>query len=423
VINNFIYDIAVVGAGPAGVMSAIRAGWHKKNVILIEKNSSIGKKILLTGRGRCNITNLAPIETFIEVFGKEGSFFRSAFSAFFNRDLIDFFKKGGLPLKAERQGRVFPVTDRASSVVEILKKSLLKNKIKVLYDTRLKDIKKQKGLFELETEKRDKIYAKKVILAAGGASYKITGSSGDGFRLAKKLGHSIISLKPALVPLKTEEVWVKDLAGLSLKNIRLIFKYGRKKITSDIGELIFTHFGLSGPLVLDLSGRIVSLLGKHEKIFLFIDLKPGLKPEELEARLLREFDAQRNARLKNILKSLLPQRLISIFLNIAGLLPQKKINQVSRKERQALIKFLKAFPLTIKGSLPIEEAMVTNGGVSRKEIDPRSMESKIIPGFYFAGEIIDGCASSGGYNLQQAFSTGFLAGESAVYTLRKNRSL
>jgi len=396
-------------------MAAICANTLKKNVALIEKNNSIGKKILLTGKKRCNLTNIAPLNAFIEVFGPQGKFLRSAFTKFFNNDLVNFFKARGLPLKTERQGRVFPVTDKASSVVEVLKKCLLEENIEILYNARLANINKKNGFFELEMSSKDKIYTKKVILATGGKSYKVTGSSGDGYRISEKLGHNIIPLRSALVPLKTKEPWVKQLQGLPLKNIRLKFKYGNKKIISDIGEIIFTHFGLSGPLVLDLSGKIVSLLDEHKDISLFVDLKPGLDSEQLEKRLLREFNAGKNTQLKNLMKDLLPHRLISVFLHIAGILPEKRVNQLSRKERHAMISLLKALPLTIVGALAIEEAMVTNGGISTKEINPRTMESRIVPGLYFAGEIIDGCASSGGYNLQQAFSTGFLAGQSAAY--------
>ena len=289
-----VYDIAVIGAGAAGIMAALQVGLLKKNVVLIERNRSIGKKILLTGMGRCNITNIAAINTFIEKFGRQGNFLRSAFFAFFNHDLIEFFRARGLALKIERQGRVFPATDRACSVVEVLREYLLENKVGLLYNMRLLNIKKKKDFFQLNMENKDNIYAKKIILATGGASFKRTGSSGDGFRIVKKLGHTIVPLKPALVPLKTKEPWVKQLQGLSLKNARIIFKYGNKKITSDVGEIIFTHFGVSGPLVLDLSGRIVSILDEHREISLFLDLKPGLKPEQLENRLLREFSARKN---------------------------------------------------------------------------------------------------------------------------------
>lgn len=407
------YDIVVVGAGAAGTMAAIRAGQLGKKVVLVEKNPSLGKKILLTGKGRCNITNSAPIEDFIEKFGKQGLFLRSAFFRFFNRDLINFFSLNGLELKTERQGRVFPVTDKAFSVQETLKKCLLKNNVKVIYNTTLIAIERKDRVFKLDLKSDNKIRAKKVILATGGSSFRITGSTGDGFRIAQKLGHTLTQLKPALVPLKVKEQWVKELQGLSLKNIRVILKCGKKKITSSIGEVIFTHFGVSGPLILDLSGRIVGLLDEFKEIGLSIDLKPGLTPEKLKARLIREFKANGNTSLKNIMKSFLPGRLTDVFLGISGADAAKKGNQVTKKERHVLLNLLKSFPLTITGSLPIEEAMVTAGGVSTKEINPRTMESKLVPGLYFAGEIIEGAAQSGGYNLQQAFSTGFLAGESA----------
>jgi predicted Rossmann fold flavoprotein len=408
-----IYDIAVVGAGPAGTMAAIRAGQLKKNVVLIERNNFIGKKILLSGKGRCNVTNIAPIDRFIEKFGRQGAFLKSAFFTFFNQDLIDFFKSKGLELKAERQGRIFPVTDSSRSIVEVLKEYLLENKVQILYNMRLLDIKRKEGFFQLHLEGRGRLDAKKVVLATGGASYKITGSTGDGFRIARRLGHTIVPLRPGLVPLKTKELWVKELQGLTLKNIRITFAYGKKKIVSDIGELLFTHFGVSGPLVLDLSNKIISILEEHKEVHLFIDLKPGLQTEQLEKRLLNEFNARGNTELKNIMKSLLPRRLIPVFINLSGLEPEKKANQITQKERRSMTNLLKALPLTIIGSLPIEEAMITDGGISTREINSRTMESKITPGLYFAGEIIDGCAWSGGYNLQQAFSTGYLAGEKA----------
>jgi len=413
----YIYDIAVVGAGPAGTMAAIRAGQLKKNVVLIERNDSIGKKILLSGRGRCNISNTAPVDKFIEKFGKQGAFLRPAFFTFFNQDLIDFFESKGLELKAERQGRIFPVTDSAHSVVEVLKEYLLENRVQILYNMRLRDIKRENGFFQLYIEADGRVAARKVILTTGGASYKMTGSTGDGFRIARRLGHTVVPLKPGLIPLRTRESWIKKLQGLTLKNIRITFVYGKKKIVSDVGEFLFTHFGVSGPLVLDLSNKIISILEEYKEVHLFIDLKPGLNPEQLEKRLLDEFNAKGNTELKNIMKSLLPHSLIPVFIHLSGIQPEKKANQITQKERRLIMDLLKAFPLTIIGSLPIEEAMITDGGISIKEIDPRTMESKVIPGLYFAGEIIDGCASSGGYNLQKAFSTGYLAGEKAASIL------
>jgi len=408
-----IYDIAVIGGGPAGIMAAIRAGQLKKNVVLIERNDSLGKKILLSGKGRCNVTNIAPIEKFVEKFGETGQFLKPALYGFFNQDLIDFFESRGLRLKTERQGRVFPVTDRAHSIVEVLKRYLEENNVQILYDMRLLDLEIKDRLFLLHLEGNKRVSARKVILATGGASYKATGSTGDGFRIAERVGHNIVPLRPALVPLKTKELWVKELQGLTLKNIRITFVYDKKKIVSDVGELLFTHFGVSGPLILDLSKEIVSVLEKRKQVRLLIDIKPGLRPEQIEKRLLNEFNVRGKSQIKNIMKGLLPQRLIPVLIRLLGIEPEKRGNQITQNERRLIQDLLKGLPLTIIGSLPLEEAMVTDGGISTKEINPRTMESKIVPGLYFAGEIIDGCAPSGGYNLQKASSTGYLAGEKA----------
>jgi predicted Rossmann fold flavoprotein len=408
------YDIAVIGGGAAGTMAAIRAAGREKRVILIERNDSIGRKILITGKGRCNITNTAPIDMFIERFGKEGQFLRSAFYAFSNEDLVEFFRSNGLEMKFERQGRVFPATDKASSVVEVLERSLKDNNVEIVYNARLAGIKKEGHIFTLELEGNPSIEASRVIIATGGASYKATGSTGDGFNIAERLGHKIAPLKPGLVPLVTKEAWVKSLQGIGLENIRITFECGKKKIRSGVGELMFTHFGVSGPLVLDLSGDIMMLLEKHKEVKLFIDMKPGMREEQLESSILHKFKMKGESQLKNIMKDMLPNKLIDLFLKLAGVSPGKETNQVTQDDRRAIIRMLKAVPLTVTGSLPIEEAMVTGGGVSIKEIDPRTMESKVVPGLYFAGEVIEGFASSGGYNLQQAFSTGYLAGESAA---------
>ena len=409
-----IYDIAVVGAGPAGMMAAIRAGELKKNVILIERNDSPGKKILLTGKGRCNVTNTAPIDEFISRFGRQGLFLRQAFNAFSYSELAEFFRKQGLELEVERQGRVFPKTDKAISVVRALEKALSDNNVKVLYNARLLSLHKKSGVFTLNLQDNNAVQAKKVILATGGASFKATGSTGDGFHIAKQLGHTYVPLTPGLVPLKTKEPWVKEVQGLTLKNIRLDFTFNNKKITSEIGELLFTHFGVSGPLVLDLSNEIIRLVGEHKEVKLNIDLKPGLTKEQLEKRLLSDIAAQGNKNLSNLMKELLPLSMIPVFVQLSKLDGAKKCAYVTQKERQVIINLLKAFPLTIIGSLALEEAMVTYGGVSTKEIDPRTMESRIVHSLYFAGEIIDASAPSGGYNLQQAFSTGYLAGEQAA---------
>ena len=408
------YDIAVIGAGASGTMAAIRAGQLKKKVVLIERNDAVGRKILLTGKGRCNITNAAPMDAFLEKFGKHGEFYRTAFHVFSNEDLVEFLKSGGLEVKTERQGRVFPVSDKASSVVDVLMAYLVENNVEMLYNMRLLDIMKVEEGFILKFDGKTDVSAKKVILATGGKSYKETGSTGDGFAISEGLGHKIMSLKPGLVPLKTKEEWVRQLQGLALENIRITFEYGRKKLVSDIGELMFTHFGVSGPLVLDLSHEALDMAEGKGALRLFIDLKPALKEAELEQRIVKELAAKGNIGIKNFMKDFLPKRLIEVFLDLAKVKHETKTNQLTQGQRISIIKLFKAFAVTITGPLAIEEAMVTGGGVSTKEIDPRTMESRRVKGLYFAGEIIEGAAASGGYNLQQAFSTGYLAGEKAA---------
>lgn len=412
-----LYDIVVVGAGPAGMMAAIRAGQLGKKVMLIEKNDTIGKKLKITGSSRCNITNTASLDTFMEKFGRKGAFFRSAFAIFSNKRLMSFFESKGLKFKVEENGRVFPISDKSRSVIKVLKEYLSENRVKINYKTSLVRIKNKKDYFSLDLGNDNYMATKKVIIATGGISYASTGSTGDGFKVAEKLGHKITPLKPGLVPLMVREEYVKDLQGISLQNARLTFKYGKKKIISDVGNLIFTHFGISGPLVLDLSNQIVLVLEKNETINLFIDLKPEMTVPELENKLISEFENHSRTEFKNFMKLFVPNRMIPIFVELLGINPKKKVNQVNKEERNKVINLLKAFPLTITGTLQINKAMVTCGGISKKEIDPQIMESKIIDGIYFAGEIIDFCAPSGGYNLQQAFSTGYLAGESAAKSL------
>jgi len=409
-----LFDIAVMGGGAAGIMASVRAGELGKSVVLIERNDSLGKKILMTGKGRCNITNTAPIDVFIKKFSPGGEFFRTAFFTFSTEDLMEFFRSKGLELRVERQGRVFPVTDKAKSVVSVLEECLKDSGVNIVYNTRITAVERKDGYFILASEDSDPIEAKKVVIAAGGASYKATGSTGDGFKIAERLGHSISPLKPALVPLKTKEPWVKDLQGLGLENIRITFRLGSKTLESEVGELMFTHFGVSGPLVLDMSGDIVSALEKHKEIPMTIDLKPGLRIEQLESKLVHKFTVKGSVQIRTLMQDMLPKRMVDLFLLLLNMPTGKRANQITKTDRQAIINMLKALPLTITGSLPIEEAMVTGGGVSRKDINPRTMESRIAPGLYFAGEVIEGAAPSGGYNLQQAFSTGYLAGENAA---------
>lgn len=405
--------IAVIGAGPAGIMASIRAAELNQDVTLIEKNLSLGKKLLLSGKGRCNLTNACDLDSFLQRFSNNGQFLRDAFRKFFNQDLMHFFEKRGLKLKVERQLRVFPASDRSVSILEVLKKELQDKKVKIIYESKMKDIiLMDKKVRAVLLENGTLISADRIILATGGVSYAFTGSTGDGINIAQKLGHKITSVKPGLVALKTRQRY--NLDGLTLKNIRLKFSEGNKNIISEIGELLFTDFGISGPLVLTLSGRIIDWINEGKSVSLEIDLKPALSQEQLEVRLLREFKLNSKKTIKGIAKSLLPQSLIEVFLNISNIMPSKKVSQITQAERKALVSLLKTWRLNIIGSLPIEEAMVTRGGISLKDINPRTMESRLIKGLYFCGEMIDVDADTGGFNLQAAFSTGYLAGESAA---------
>jgi predicted Rossmann fold flavoprotein len=409
--NNDIYDVAVVGAGPAGMMAAITAASNGHKVILIERNSSSGRKLLLTGNGRCNLTNTASLKEFLNKFGRRGSFLRSAFSTFSNQDLIDFFESRGLEFKVEEGGRVFPVTDDSKSVLKILDVSMKKNGVNMFYNARLQSIKlplKLKGIFILQFGYNTMIKARKVILATGGRSYSETGSSGDGFRIAEQTGHGVTPLEPGIVPLKTKESWVKGLQGITIENVRVTIKH--PKMVFQDGNILFTHFGVSGPLILDNSSKIIPLLEDTGKVELNLDIKPHNTREDLQKQFLEGFESHGKVDIKNYLKLLIPNRMIHVLLTLAETDPKKKMNQINKKERNSIINLLKAFPLTITGHLPIERAIVTCGGVSKDYINPKTMESKVINGMYFAGEIVEGCAPSGGFNLQQAFSTGYLAG-------------
>jgi len=405
--------IIVVGGGPGGMMAAIRAASLGQEVILLEKKSSLGNKLLLSGKGRCNLTNNCSLDIFLKRFFRNGEFLRDAFKKFFNKDLIDFFQERGLKLKVERQLRVFPESDTSSSILAVLKKELESLGVRVIYKSPVKKILTENGAVKaVEITNATVLAADKIILACGGASYSFTGSDGSGFEVAKSLGHTVVALRPGLVPLETKQKY--PLEGLSLKNIRLKLSCGKKQVISEIGELLFTDFGISGPLVITLSGKVSDWLKEGLQVYAEIDLKPALSVEQLDARLLREFKLNSKKTLKNALKTLLPLRLIDVFLKISGLEAQKKVSHITQKERQAIIGLLKGLRFDIVKARPLEEAMVTAGGVSLKEINPRTMESRLIKGLYFAGEMIDIDADTGGFNLQAAFSTGYLAGESAA---------
>ncbi|MBI5873027.1 MAG: NAD(P)/FAD-dependent oxidoreductase [Candidatus Omnitrophica bacterium] len=411
------YNVIVIGAGPAGMMAAIRAAEYGAATALFEKNASLGRKLGLTGKGRCNLTNKCPLPDFLERFGKEGQFLRNAFAKFFAPELMRFFEYNGVRLKTERQARVFPATDNARSVIDCLRKVLAQRGVDIYLSSPVKKVLVKNGAVGgVQLTNEEEATARKIILSTGGVSYPETGSTGDGLKIAKSLGHQVSELYPGLVPLETEETFVKELQGLALKNVRIVFEVDKKRIESGVGEILFTHFGVSGPLILDLSAGVVKL-SDSGRVVMLIDLKPGLSQEEIEVKLRNEFQQKGSLILKNYAKELFPQRFIDIFLSKAKVNPAKKCHQISAVERKNIVLLLKGFPLVIKRPRPFAEAMVTCGGVSLKEIDPRTMESKKVKGLYFCGEILGLAASSGGFNLQAAFSTGYLAGESAALAL------
>ena len=410
--------IIVAGGGPAGMMAAITAAENGNDVIIIEKMPLFGKKLLITGKGRCNITSSLYMSEFIKNTPGNGKFLYSAFQNYTNTDIIEFLKKQGLEVKEERGNRIFPITDKSSDVLNCFKKKIDELKIKYKLNTRVEKILiKNNEVLAVRTDK-EIIQTDKVILATGGKSYPLTGSTGDGYKIAKEIGHTIIPIKPSLVPMEVyEKEMCKKLQGLSLRNIGIkIVDNDRKKIVyEDFGEMIFTHFGISGPTILSGSAHLVKYkdidyLLKRKYIELNIDLKPALTEEQLDDRILRDFNEFKNKQFKHSLDKLLPQKMIPVIIELSKIDENKKVNEVTKDERKRLVQLLKNFAITIKNFRPVEEAIITCGGVNTKEIDPKTMESKIIKGLYFAGEIIDVDSYTGGFNLQIAYSTGYTAG-------------
>ncbi len=406
--------IVIIGGGPAGLKAAISAASRykgKAEITLIEKNERCGRKLMITGKGRCNVTNNCDLDTLIANVPQNGRFLYSAFSSFLPQDTMAYFESAGVPLKTERGNRVFPLSDKAVDIVDALVKGLKPLGIKQLHAT-AKSIKTDgEKVIGVELEMGQVVDADSVVLATGGMSYPVTGSTGDGYRMAEELGHTVTELRPSLVPLNCHEGFCSRLAGLSLKNVTLSVFEGEKKkpIFKEMGEMLFTHFGISGPLVLSASAYLRKM-GKAEYKAV-IDLKPALTVEQLDKRILRDFENEKNKDFANSLDALLPKSIIPVIIEKSGINPREKVNQVSREQRMDLCRAIKEFTLNITGFRPIEEAIITSGGISVKEINPSTMESKLIKGLFFAGEIIDVDAFTGGFNLQIAFSTAFLAGE------------
>ena len=430
-------NVVVIGGGPAGIMSAISARKSGNDVIIIEKMNGLGKKLLITGKGRCNITSGIDISEFINNIPGNGRFLYSAFQNFSNQDIIDLLQKHGVKVKEERGNRIFPVSDKAKDVLDAFYEELRALNIKILTNSKVEDIVVNNGIANgaqyVSGGKKYCVNADKIILATGGKSYPATGSSGDGYEIAEKLGHTITEIKPSLIPMvandkldidinakskyKNSKSLCKQLQGLSLRNVKvtIIDKDKNKCIYEDFGELLFTHFGVSGPTILSASSHIIRYknideLLKNGKIILNIDLKPALDKEKLDNRILRDFGKEKNKLFKNSLNELLPLKLIEPIIELSGINPEKKVNEVSKKERIKLAQVIKELSITISGFRPVEEAIVTAGGIDIKQINPKTMESKIIKNLYFAGELIDVDAYTGGFNLQIAYSTGYTAG-------------
>lgn len=406
--------VVVIGGGAAGSYAAITAAKNGHDVTLVEKNEKIGKKIYITGKGRCNLTNASDMEVLFSNVMSNRKFLYSAFYACDNSSVIDFFETNGMPTKIERGNRVFPVSDHSSDVISTLTKALRKEKVRLLFNTSVKDILiEDKAACGVVLSDNTKIKADSVIVATGGLSYKSTGSTGEGHQMAKKMGHKIVECTPALVPFNIKESWVKELQGLSLKNTAIKIFNDKKKVYEDFGEMLFTHFGVSGPMILSASASIKPALFK-EKLKLVIDLKPALTTEQLDKRILRDFDEEKNKQFKNSIGKLLPQKLVPVIIELSKINPDKKVNEVSKEERILLVNLIKNLTVTVEGLRDWNEAIITKGGVSVKEVNPSTMESKLVNNLYFAGEVLDLDAMTGGYNLQIAWSTGYLAGISIV---------
>lgn len=399
-------EIAIIGAGPAGIIAAGIAGSRGKKVTLYEKNKFIGKKLFITGKGRCNITNASPIDVFFDNIVTNKNFLYSSLYTFTNDDIINLLKDNGLTVKIERGNRVFPNSDKSSDVIKALTRFLNNNNVELKLNTDISDVRRQGDNFILTIDNK-KFKYDKLIISTGGKSYPATGSTGDGYNFARMLGHTITKLSPSLVPIEIDAKWYKDLQGLSLKNVELSAFNHKKLIHKEFGEMVFTHYGISGPIVLSMSNY---LHGDYKKIILSLDLKPALSREKLNDRIIRDFDLYINKQIKNALYDLLPKKIIPWIISQSNIDPEKPVNQVTVEERNSLIDSVKAFNLKFKSFRPIEEAIITSGGVSTNEINPSTMESKLQSNLFFAGEIIDVDALTGGYNLQIAFSTGYLAG-------------
>ncbi|MDD5625983.1 MAG: NAD(P)/FAD-dependent oxidoreductase [Patescibacteria group bacterium] len=413
-----IFDVAVIGGGPAGMMAAGRAAELGASVVLLEKNNNLGKKLLMTGKGRCNLTQNQPDNReFIKKIGANGKFLFSSLACFGPEETMQFFKSHNLPLKTERGKRVFPTSDRAEDVLKVLQRYLKENKVKFIYGSEIFDFKLENQHIEKIKLKDGFVQARNYIIAVGGKSYPTTGSTGDGYQWAKRMGHTIIETNPTLVPVRTNESWIQYLQGLSLKNVAINIFQNNKKQATRFGEMIFTHFGLSGPIILDASREIGELLKKGE-VEIEIDFKPALDFKQLDERLKRDFQESANKNFENYLPQLVPKKMIGVVIKLSGIIANTKIHAITKEERKILVHLLKEMKVSVVGLMGYDQAIATSGGVSLKEIDSKTMKSKIIDNLFFAGEILDLDGPTGGYNLQICWSTGYAAGTHAAEKIR-----
>ena len=405
-------EVIVIGGGAAGMMAALAASGAGARVTLLERNEKLGRKVYITGKGRCNVTNDCTRDEFLREVPRNPRFLYSALNAFPPQQMMALLEENGCPVVVQRGRRVFPQTEKASDVTRTLERILLRQGVRIRYHSRVQSLRTEAGQVRgVVLESGEALDAARVIVATGGLSYPGTGSTGDGYRLAREAGHTIVPQRPSLTALETVESWPGKLQGLSLKNVTLTLKSGKRTLYADLGEMLFTHFGVSGPLVLEMSCHLPE---EVEGVQFLIDLKPGLDPQQLDARLVREMEAQSRRQLRNVMGALLPGRLAEIFPELCRVDGERVCGQVTREERERIGRTLKALPLTVRALRPIEEAIVTRGGVSVREVTPGTMESRLVSGLYFAGEVLDVDAHTGGYNLQIAFSTGCLAGQSAA---------
>lgn len=407
--------VIVVGGGAAGMFAAIAAAKNGHQVTLYEKNEKLGKKIFITGKGRCNITNAADMEELFDAVVTNSKFLYSSFYGYTNQNVIDFFEDAGVPVKIERGNRVFPISDHSSDVIRALEREMKKVGVKVCLNTEVKSVEAEKGKFNKVVLKDTTTQtADACIVSTGGLSYRSTGSTGDGFRFAENVGHKVTQCFPSLVPMETKEPWICELQGLSLRNVEAKILDGKKELYKDFGEMLFTHFGVSGPLIISASSyvgkKFMDKNGQKKELTLEIDLKPALTEEQLDQRVLRDFEENHNRQFKNAITKLFPTKLIPVMLELGGIDPEKKVNSIEKEERKQFVHLIKHFRMTLTGLRDYPEAIITKGGVNVKEIDPGTMESKLVKGLYFAGEVLDLDALTGGFNLQIAWSTGYAAG-------------